>query len=227
MICQFGMKKLKIALLGASSKTGVEFIELSKSHPSVEVYAFVRNPEKLRNALKTLPPNLSIVSFNVSGTNEWETVIEECAVWVSIVGISGLLGARQPGDLYKKTANLLTTLSDRHHPERVLVVTSGGVVEGEGEPWILKKVLKPYFLNPMYADMRAMEHIIAESDMNYTIVRPPYLTNGTMKEEYRIVLDEWFKDDKVLSRKDLAHFLFTNATRTENLYNRRVVGLSY
>jgi putative NADH-flavin reductase len=227
VICQFGMKKTKIALLGASSKTGVEFIELSKNHPDVEVYAFVRNPEKLKNELKTLPSNLSIVRFNVSGTNEWEAAIEECAVWVSIVGISGLMAARQPGDLYKKTASLLTALSDKYHPERILVVTSGGVVEAEGEPWILKKVLKPYFLNPMYADMRQMEHIIAESDMNYTIVRPPYLTNGKMKKDYRIVVDGWFKDDKVLSRKDLAHFLFTNAITLEERYNRRIVGLSY
>lgn len=221
------MKKIKIALLGASSKTGVEFIKLSQNHPAVEIYAFVRNPQKLKNELKTLPPNLSIVGFNVSGTNEWETIIEKCAVWVSIVGISGLMAARKPGELYKKTANLLSTLSDKYHPERILVVTSGGVVEAEGEPWILKKVLKPYFLNPMYADMREMERIIAESQMNYTIVRPPYLTNGKMKEDYRIIVDDWFKDDKVLSRKDLAHFLFTNAIKSENLYNRRIVGLSY
>ena len=122
---------------------------------------------------------------------------------------------------------MLSTLSDKYHPERILVVTSGGVVEAEGEPWILKKVLKPYFLNPMYADMREMERIIAESQMNYTIVRPPYLTNGKMKQDYRIIVDDWFKDDKVLSRKDLAHFLFTNAIKSENLYNRRIVGLSY
>lgn len=221
------MEKIKIALLGASSKTGVEFIELSNNHPSIEIFALVRNPGKLENALKTLPSNLTIVAFNVNGTKEWEKIIEKCTVWVSIVGISGLMAARKPGDLYKKTANLLSSLADKYHPDKVLVVTSGGVVEAEGEPWILKKVLKPYFLNPMYADMREMERIIVESQMNYTIVRPPYLTNGRMREEYRIIVDDWFKDDKDLSRKDLAHFLFTNAVKLENLYNRRVVGLSY
>lgn len=221
------MKNMKIALLGASSKTGLEFIELASKDSSVEVHAFVRNPQKLKKSIKNLPNNLSIHQFDVYGSNEWEEILKECKIWVSIVGISGLMAARKPRALYKNTANLLLSLSIKYNPEKLFVVTSGGVVEAEGEPFILKYILKPYFLNPMYSDMREMEKIIQESKINYTIVRPPYLTTGKLKGEYRIILDDWFKDDKVLSRKDLAHFLFTNAIDPNNLYNRKVVGISY
>ncbi len=217
----------KIALLGATSKTGIELIKMYSEAASVEVFAFVRNVKKLESAFVRLPKNLKIVPFDVRGDKGWKKELSECNVWISIVGISGLLAARKPNKLYENTANLLKSMALQFNPNRVFVVTSGGVVEAAGEPWILKKVLKPYFLNPMYDDMREMEKIILNSSMNYTIVRPPYLTNGKMKGEYRIVLDTWFDDDKVLSRKDLAHFLFLGSKDLDENHNKRIVGLSY
>lgn len=221
------METLKIALLGATSKTGFEFINLAAERPNTEVFAFVRNVEKINSQFKELPKNLKVVQFDVRGDQSWSQLLSECDVWVSIVGIAGLLAAKTPNQLYEKTAYLLKEMGERFQPKRVLVVTSGGVVESESEPWILKKVLKPYFLNPMYADMRKMEQILRDSDINYTIVRPPYLTNGKLKANYRIIMDDWFKDDKVLSRKDLAHFLLNQSTQLDEKFKKRFVGVSY
>jgi putative NADH-flavin reductase len=221
------MKHSKIALLGATSKTGLEFIKLASTDANIEVFAFVRNVEKLKQGLKEIPANLQIVPFDVRGDQAWSKQLAECDVWVSIVGIAGLMAARKPNKLYERTAQLLTQQAALHNPKRVIVVTSGGVVESESEPWILKKVLKPYFLNPMYDDMRVMEKMISTSSMNYTVVRPPYLTNGKMVGSYRVIMDEWFTDDKVLSRKDLAHFLFAQSSELNENFNRRFVGVSY
>lgn len=221
------MRLTKIALLGATSKTGIELIKLYSVVATVEVYAFVRNAEKLESALVGLPENLKIIPFDIRGDDGWKVALSECELWISIVGISGLLAARKPNKLYENTGSLLVNLAEQFNPHRVFVITSGGVVESVGEPWILKKVLKPFFLNPMYDDMRKMEEIIVNSSMNYTIVRPPYLTNGKMVGEYRMILDRWFDDDKVLSRKDLAHFLFNGSTLLDEKLNKRIVGISY
>lgn len=221
------METSKIALLGATSKTGFEFINLAAAMPNVEIFAFVRNVVKINNQFKVLPRNLRIVQFDVRGDQSWAKILSECDVWVSIVGIAGLLAARNPNQLYEKTAFLLKEMGEAFQPKRVIVVTSGGVVESESEPWILKRVLKPYFLNPMYADMRKMEQILRDSKINYTIVRPPYLTNGKLKGSYRIIMDDWFTDDKVLSRKDLAHFLLNQSIGVDDNFNRRFVGVSY
>lgn len=217
----------KIALLGATSKTGIELIKLFSEAANVEVFAFVRNVKKLETELVRLPKNLKIVPFDVRGDQAWMRELSECSIWISIVGISGLLAARKPNKLYENTANLLTQLAIQFNPKRVFVVTSGGVVESPGEPWILKKVLKPYFLNPMYDDMREMEKLILQSSMNFTIVRPPYLTNGKMKGDYRTILDSWFDDDKDLSRKDLAHFLYKQSMVLDEKLSKRIVGISY
>jgi hypothetical protein len=37
----------------------------------------------------------------------------------------------------------------------------------------------------MYHDMRIMEQRIIDSKVNYTIVRPPYLTSGKTPEQVR------------------------------------------
>lgn len=221
------MRLTKIALLGATSKTGIELIKLYSKDATIEVYAFVRNAKKLETAFADFPKNLKILPFDVRGGTEWKSALSECRVWISIVGISGLLAARKPNRLYESTGLLLVDEAEKLNPDRVFVVTSGGVVESKGEPWVLKKVLKPYFLNPMYDDMRKMEKIIVNSSINYTIVRPPYLTNGKMLGEYRVIVDRWFDDDKVLSRRDLAHFLFNGSKLLDEKLNQRIVGISY
>lgn len=221
------MNTSKIALLGATSKTGFEFINLADERPYTKVTAFVRSVEKIQSQYNELPRNLKIVPFDVRGDQTWVKALSECDVWVSIVGIAGILAARHPNQLYERTAHLLSEMGERFKPKRVIVVTSGGVIESESEPWILKKVLKPYFLNPMYDDMRNMEKILKNSTLNYTIVRPPYLTNGKLKEHYRLIMEDWFDDDKVLSRKDLAHFLLNQSIHLPEDFNRKCVGISY
>lgn len=221
------MTKTKIALFGATGKTGIEFIKMAENSVNLEILSFVRNPEKLKRELECLPKNLVIVPFNFNDEEVWIDELAKCDIWVSIIGISGLIAARKPNKLYEKTANLLISKSEMIGPSRVVVVTSGGVVESPGEPWILKKVLKPFFLNPMYEDMRVMEKLISESSMNYTVVLPPYLTNGKFRGKYRIIMDDWFKDDKVLSRKDLAHFILNQCETVDANFNKRFVGISY
>lgn len=73
--------------------------------------------------------------------------------------------------------------------------------------------------------MRVMEHIVTSSNLDYTIVRPPYLTKGKLTKKYRVIVDKWFEDDKDLSRADLAHYLL-NCLEDDKI-SRRIVGVSY
>lgn len=54
--------------------------------------------------------------------------------------------------------------------------------------------------------MRIMEQRIIDSKVNYTIVRPPYLTSGKTPEQVRAT-EYFFTDDKTLNRISRAHFL--------------------
>ena len=73
--------------------------------------------------------------------------------------------------------------------------------------------------------MLVMESSLKASQLDWTIVRPPYLTNGPQTESYRISIDENFKDDKDLSRADLAHFIINKTISKQ--YSKKVIAISY
>lgn len=211
---------MKIALFGATGGTGIEFIKQSSNY-NYDITAFVRSPEKLKLHF----PTLKTIKASIDDYDVLKSSLIDFDVIISLVGISGIIQARNPNALYQRTANNLIKISKENRIERIIVVTSGGVVEAENEPWIFKHILKPLFLNKMYTDMRVMEKLILESELNYTIVRPPYLNNGKLTKKYRTIVDNWFSDDKDLSRADLAHYLLNCLQDME--ISKKIVGVSY
>jgi putative NADH-flavin reductase len=211
---------MKIALFGATGATGIEFINQSENF-GYNITAFVRSPEKLEEKF----PKLKIVKASIDDYDILKKSVVDFDVVISLVGIAGIMQARKPNALYERTAKMLTKITSENNINRLIVVTSGGVVEAQNEPWFFKYLLKPIFLNKMYDDMRVMENIITNSNLNYTIVRPPFLTKGKLTKNYRVILDKWFDDDKDLSRADLAHYLL-NCLHDNNIF-KRIVGLSY
>lgn len=143
---------------------------------------------------------------------------------VSIVGASGLLEARKVEDLYSVTTGILLHAMRSNEIGRLILVSSSGVEPQENDNWFYVHIER-FFLANMYADMLRMEELVEQSDANYTIVRPPYLTKGTPTGSYRISKRANFKDDKTLRRGDLAHFLL-RAVEHPDEYSRMKVALS-
>jgi putative NADH-flavin reductase len=95
--------------------------------------------------------------------------------------------------------------------KRLIVVSSAGVAPRKGAPILYKLIIKPFFLEPAYRDMRLMEQFLRETELDWTIVRPPYLTATPLRTDYRLMPDHNFDDDRPLSRFSLAHFLVSEA----------------
>lgn len=55
-----------------------------------------------------------------------------------------------------------------------------------------------------YADMARMEQLLRGSDVDWTVVRPPRLTNGPATGHYRTSLNRHLPRGRTLSRADLA-----------------------
>ena len=211
---------MKIALFGATGGTGIEFLKQSSHYP-YDITAVVRSPHKLGEAFA----DVKVIKASIDETETLRAAVKDFDLVLSLVGISGILQARKPNALYQRTAQNLIRLCTENSIPRLMVVTSGGVVEATGEPWFFRYLLKPIFLKKMYDDMNIMEELVQQSGLNYTIVRPPFLTNGPLTKDYRVIYDQWFEDDKDLSRADLAHYLLEaiDDSRARN----RIVGLSY
>lgn len=55
-----------------------------------------------------------------------------------------------------------------------------------------------------YADMARMEQVLRHSDADWTIVRPPRLTDGSLTGRYRTAVNHHLRVGRAISRGDLA-----------------------
>ncbi len=212
---------MKIAIIGATGGTGMSFIEQATAQGH-EVTALARTPAKL----KAQADRIHVVQADARDTSSLQKALSQSfdAV-VCIVGANGLLEARKVTDLYSATAQNLLTAMESCGLHRLISVSSSGVEPQANDHWFYVHVLKRFFLQPMYEDMLRMEALIKASAMNYTLVRPPYLTSGDTTGNYRISTEGNFTDDRSLRRSDLAHFLL-KAVQAPEAYIRKTVALS-
>jgi len=72
--------------------------------------------------------------------------------------------------------------------------------------FIIKNILQRLF-KFNYADMLQMEKILSNSNLNWTVIRPPRLLNRGKTGKYRTAINDFLPDMSSLSRADLAHYI--------------------
>ena len=89
---------------------------------------------------------------------------------------------------------------------------------------ILAALLRRTVLRNVAEDAAEMERVVMASELDWTIVRPPRLTNGQLTGDYR-AKDGYVPHGRFsLSRHDAAHFLLGEVERGEHV--RRIVGIA-
>jgi putative NADH-flavin reductase len=68
-------------------------------------------------------------------------------------------------------------------------------------------ILGKTFLKYPFEDQAAQERQLEASDVDYTIVRPPRLTNGPRTGQYRVEVDGLPRAQKSIARADVADFM--------------------
>ena len=77
----------------------------------------------------------------------------------------------------------------------------------------------------MYADKDRQEALIRATDLDWTIVRPGFLTNGPLTRSYRVLTDLAGVTAGRISRADVAHFMLQELAA--NRYLRQTPLLTY
>lgn len=203
---------MHVGLLGATGGTGQAFLTMAiAAGHSLSVVA--RRPEAVEVPTGA---RVKVSAGDATDENALETGLRGCDVVVNLVGVSGLLAARRGTTVYSSSVEALRLAAPGAGYGRIVIVTSGGVVDQPGDGWFYKNILKRHFLEPTYSDMRAAEAGLRSSGLAWTIVRPGYLTGDKQRTDYRISRDAPLDDDGSLSRWSLAHAVLHEGLREDS-----------
>ena len=214
---------LHILVIGAAGGIGRKCVEyaLEQGH---RVTAVMRNPAKLELSHQNLkkvpgdihdPGSLSIHLINVD-------------VAISAVGVNGGFSWSKPTTLYSTGAKNLLGEAEMAQVPRAFFISASALDISPVIPLygrLLAKYVVQKLLKHMYADLRIMESIVKDSDLNWTIIRPPRLTDGPLRGNYRIAINEFLKDCLQISRADVAHFIINRVDDPETF--KSTIEISY
>ncbi|MEU2393401.1 NAD(P)-binding oxidoreductase [Streptomyces sp. NPDC007369] len=118
------------------------------------------------------------------------------------------LGARAKGDtsVCSDGAGAIITAMHTTGTRRLVVVTAGGHVVDEGDGPFTRTVFKPLlgcWLRDAFADFARTDDAVRSSGLDWTIMRPPRLTDGNPRR-YRTATDRNVRGGITLARADLA-----------------------
>ncbi len=212
---------MKIAVFGASGKTGVKAVEqaLAMGH---EVKALARNPQKITIS----DEKLSIVQGDVTDT---------AAVEKTINGVDGVLvtlgaSADMQADIVMEqgTKNIIDALK-KHNVKRI-IVQSSYAMSGDAEGIHFMKQMgmgdeQIAMMQKILDDKKKQTEAVVDSGLEYVLVRPLMLTDGEKTGEYRVGENIEVKPGGNISRADVADFMLK--ALTDNTYTDKIVTLSY
>ena len=201
---------LRVLVAGANGGIGRQTVELALK-AGHRVSALVRNPANL----PLVHPNLEIVKGDLLQPGTFERYLENIDAVISAIGVKGGFGADKPTTLYSQgNANLLEAMKNKG-VGRIFFISASAIEISPVLPLFVRlaeKYIVQKLLRHMYADIRVMEKIIKESAADWTIIRPPRLTDKPVTGHYRIAVNDFLKNCLSISRGDVAHFMIHNAT---------------
>jgi putative NADH-flavin reductase len=197
---------MKLLVLGATGGTGLEIVSqaMERGH---EITAFVRAPERL----KKFEDRISIVQGDVLSSSELQRVIEGHDGILSGFGPRVPLSKADHG-LLGRFAIALTNAMERTRVKRVVVLSVAFLFKDSILPPAY--VLGRLFFSVTVADAAAMEETLRQSRLDWTIVRPPRLTDAARSGEYRVREDHLPRFGLKISRADGADFRAAEDSRS-------------
>jgi putative NADH-flavin reductase len=143
----------------------------------------------------------------------------------TVVCVLGTPLTREPVTLLSDgTANLVAAMKGAG-ARRLLCVTGMGAGDSRGHGgFVYDRIIMPYLLGEIYKDKDRQESIVKSSALDWSIIRPARLTNGSRDLQYRELIDLTNQRMRTISRADVAHFVLRELKIAR--YPRQIVNLT-
>ena len=215
---------MKITIFAATGGIGGQLLQqaLAAGH---DITAVVRNPKKLSAPVRVVEADLGSA----------DPAVLQAAVKGADAVLSGL-GARSASDngvAWRGTRGIIEAMQDTG-TRRIVVVSAApiGTVPSPARPnppkhdpgdgFFVRTLLSPLIkrvLRGHYADLARMEDVLRESGLDWTVVRPPRLTNGRGTGTYRTAYDQNLRGGATVSRADVAHLMLRVVAQPETFHH--------
>ncbi|MBV9207907.1 MAG: NAD(P)H-binding protein [Actinobacteria bacterium] len=221
---------MKLTIFAATGGIGRQLLEqaVAAGH---DVTAVARNPQNLPAAM------VRVVTADLASADPAEL---RPAVAGADAVLSGL-GARTTADagIAEKGTAAITGAMRAAGVRRIVVVSAApvGTVPSPARPhpprhdpgdgFVIRYLADPILkrvLRENYADLARMEDVLRNSDLDWTIVRPPRLTGKPLTGRYRTAYGRNIRRGLFVSRADVAHYMLAAVDRTETF--RQTVGIA-
>lgn len=214
-----GQQARRVLVLGANGPSGRQVVRQALER-GLHVDALTRHPE----AFPLRHERLDVIAGDATDPATIDAAVAPCDAVISVIGAAF---TRRPVQVYSTSAALLVSAMARHGQRRLLVVTSTGLTPASALPDLSRParagraLLRKTLGRTVYDDMEHMEAIVAASDLDWTIVRPPGLTDqpgpGYAVAETSIA-------GPYCAREDLAAMLLDQLD--DHRYTRRVAAVA-
>jgi uncharacterized protein YbjT (DUF2867 family) len=196
---------MKLTVFGATGGIGGQVVRqaLDAGH---KVTAVVRDPARFGVS----HPALEVVTVpDLTDPDVLRAVVDGSDAAVSGVGPRG----RKDGPVASTTTRAMLAALEASGVRRFVAVSAVPVGPvPEGESFLNRRLLLPFIsrlLRDLYADLAAMEDEIRRSDTDWTVVRPPKLTDKPLTGRYRVVVGGNVPRGYAISRADTAHAMLS------------------
>ena len=210
---------MKVIVFGATGGIGRLLVAGALDHGH-SVTAFVRNGQSLEPR-----DGLSVVEGDLFDPQSVGDAIDGHRAVFSALGSRTL----KADPLLSRAIPLIINGMHFHRVDRIITVGAAGALypAGKYQPplaTVLFAIARATLLRHPMADQRAQERLLAAGDLDYTIVRPPRLTDGAATGTYRVLPDALPSSSRHISRADVADFMLQQLT--DPRFHRRGVYLA-
>jgi putative NADH-flavin reductase len=224
---------MRLAIFGATGGIGRQLLEqaVAAGH---SVTAVVRDPQKLspaRNGTRVVTADLSVA--------------EPAMLQAEIAGVDAVVSGVGPRALTKAGVaehgtRAIVEAMEATGVRRIVVVSAAPIStmaspgrpnppsRDPGEGFFMRNFLTPLIKTVMherYLDLALMEDVLRASDLDWTIFRPPRLTNQGLTGSYRTAFGRNLRGGALISRADVAHAMLAAVDNPETI--RREIGIAY
>ena len=194
---------MHILVIGGSRGIGLECVRysLERGH---RVRAFARSAESIPVENEMLEKRTG----DATREDDVKAALESVDVVILVPGVPKAVSALiRPIHLFSEATAVLVPAMEEKGIRRLLAVTGFGTGDSYARLSSAERIGFQAIMGRAYADKNRQERLISETDLDWTIARPGFLTSNRRTGRYQVLTEPSTWRNGMISRADVAHFL--------------------